>query len=76
MIWVIFGQQGSIIRNAIASVAVSNGSQIDTFIALSYYALIANPITPKNPKIFVPHQLFVKFWTKKADKMKNIFVGH
>ena len=64
-----------IIRNAMASVAVSNGSQILLVITLSHYALIANPIISKNPKIFVLHQFSVKFMSKKADKMKNIFVG-
>ena len=55
---------------------LATGRKFDTFIALSYYALIANPVTPKNPKIFVPHQFFVKSWSKKADKMRNIFVDH
>ena len=55
---------------------LATGCKVETFIALSYYALIANPITPKNPKLFVPHQFFVTFWSKKADKMRNIFVGH
>ena len=55
---------------------LATGRKFDTFIALSYYTLIANPITPKNPKIFMPHQFFVKFCSKKADKMRNIFVGH
>ena len=55
---------------------LATGGKFDTFIAFSNYALIANPIIPNNPKIFVPYQFFVKFWSKKADKMGNIFVGH
>ena len=47
-----------------------------TLIALSHYALIANPIIPKNPKIFVPHQFSVKFMPKKADKLQKILVLH
>ena len=72
VIWVVFGKQRLIIRKAIASVAVSNGSQFDTFITLR----IANPIIPKNPKIFVAHQFSVKFMSKKADKLKKILDLH
>ena len=45
--------------------------KFDTFIALSHYALIANPIIPKNLKIFVPHQFSVEFMSKKADKLQK-----
>ena len=58
------GKQRLIVHDAIASVA------------LSQYALIANPIIPKNPKIFVPHQFSVKFMSKKADKLQKILVLH
>ena len=54
----------------------ATGRKFDTFIALSHYALIANPIIPKNPKIFVPHQFSVEFWSKKADQVRNIVGGH
>ena len=53
---------------------LATGHKFDTFIVLSHYALIANPIIPKNPKIFMPHQFSVEFWSKKADKIRNIFV--
>ena len=39
---------------------LATGRKFDTFIALSHYALIANPIIPKNLKIFVPHQFSVE----------------
>ena len=52
------------------------GRKFDTFIALSHYALIANPIIPKNVKIFVPHQFSVEFMSKKADKLQKILVLH
>ena len=55
---------------------LATGRKFDSVITLSHYVLIANPIISKNPKIFVPHQFSVKFMAKKADKMKNIFVGH
>ena len=50
--------------------------KFDTFIALSHYALIANPIIPKNLKIFAPHQFSVEFMSTKADKLQNILVLH
>ena len=58
------------------SFPLATGRKFDTFIALSYYALIARPITPKNPKIFVPHHFSVKFMSKKADELKKILVLH
>ena len=54
----------------------ATGRKFDTFIALSHYALIANPIIPKNLKIFVPHQFSVEFMSKKADKLQKILVLH
>ena len=48
---------------------LATGRKFDTFIALSHYALIANPIIPKNLKIFVPPQFSVEFMSKKADKL-------
>ena len=54
----------------------ATGHKFDTFIALSHYALIANPIIPKNLKIFVPHQFSVEFMSKKADKLQKILVFH
>ena len=55
---------------------LATGRRFDTFIALSHYALIANPIIPKNLKIFVPHQFSVEFMSKKADKLQKILVLH
>ena len=55
---------------------LATGRKFDTFIALSHYALVANPIIPKNLKIFVPYQFSVKFMSKKADKLKKILVLH
>ena len=55
---------------------LATGRKFDTFIALSYYALIANPIIPKNPKIFVPDQFLVKFMSQKADKLRKNLVLH
>ena len=52
------------------------GRKFDTFIALSHYALTANPIILKNLKIFMPHQFSVKFMSKKADKLQKILVLH
>ena len=52
------------------------GHKFDTFITLSHYALIANPIIPKNLKIFVPHQFSVELMSKKADKLQKILVLH
>ena len=72
-----FWQQRLIIRNAIASVAVSNGSQI-----LHFYRIITLriestlSIIPKNLKILVPHQFSVEFMSKKADKLQKILVLH
>ena len=54
----------------------ATGRTFVTFIALSHYALIADPLIPKNPKIFVLHQFSVKFMSKKADKLKKILVLH
>ena len=54
----------------------ATGRKFDTFIALSHDALIANPIIPKNLKIFVPHQGLVEFLSKKADKLQKILVLH
>ena len=51
---------------------LATGRKFDTVITLSHYALIANPIISKNPKIFVPHQFSVKFMSKKIDKLKKI----
>ena len=76
VIWVVFGKQRLIIVMRSLPLQLAMGRKLDMFIALSHYTLIANPIIPKNPKIFVPHQFFVKFWSKKADKMRNICVGH
>ena len=50
------------------------GRKFDTFTALSYYALIANPITTKILKIFVPAYFSVKFMSKKAHKLWKILV--
>ena len=50
----------------------ATGRKFDTFIALSHYALIANPIIPKNLKIFVPHQFSVEFMSK----LQKILVLH
>ena len=52
----------------------ATGRKFDTFIALPHYALIANPIIPKNLKIFVPHQFSVEFMSKKADKLQKSLV--
>ena len=54
----------------------ATGCKFDSFIALSHYALIANPITPKNLKIFVPHQFSVEFMFKKADKLQKVLALH
>ena len=55
---------------------LATGRKFDTFIALSHYALISNPIISKNLKIFVPHQFSVKFMSKKAVKLQKILVLH
>ena len=55
---------------------LATGRKFHTFIALSHYALIANPIIPKNLKIFVPHQFSLEFVSKKADKFQKILVLH
>ena len=55
---------------------LATGRKSDTFIALSHYALIANPIIPKSLKIFVPHQFSVELISKKADKLQKILVLH
>ena len=52
---------------------LARGRKFDTFIALSHYALIVNPIIPKNLKIFV---FSVEFMSKKADKLQKILVLH
>ena len=54
----------------------ATGRKFDTFIALSHYALISNPIIPKHLKIFVPRQFSVEFMSKKADKLEKILVLH
>ena len=53
------------------SLPFATGRKFDSFIALSHYALIANPIILKNLKIFVPHQFSVE-----ADKLQKILVLH
>ena len=45
-------------------------------VRFGHYALIANPIIPKNLKIFVPYQFSVEFMSKKADKLQKILVLH
>ena len=55
---------------------LATGRKFDTSIALSHYALIANPIITKNLKIFVPHQFSVEFMSKNADKLQKILVLH
>ena len=55
---------------------LATGRKFDTFITLSHYALIANPIIPKNIKIFVPYQFSVEFMSKKADKLQKNLVLH
>ena len=54
--------------------SLTTGCKFDTFIALSHYALITNPIIPKNLKKFVPHQFSLELKSKKADKLQKILV--
>ena len=76
VIWVVFGKQRSVIVMRLLPLPLAMGRKFDTFITLSHYALIANPIIPKNPKLFAPHQFSVKFMSKKVDKLKKILVLH
>ena len=66
VIWVVFGKQMFIIRNAIASVAVSNGSQICLVITLSHYALIANPIISKKSKNIRASSVFGQIYGQES----------
>ena len=50
-----FPNRGQLFLMRSLPLPLATGRKFDTFTALSYYALILNPITPKNPKIFVPH---------------------
>ena len=66
-----FGQQRFIIRNVIGLVAEIR--HLYRIIILH----IANRITEKkNPKLLVPDEFSVKFMSKKAGKMRKIFVLH
>ena len=71
VIWVVFGKQMLIIRNALP-LPLATGRKFDICHHLITLLIIANSISSKNPKIFVPHQFSVKFMSKEVDKLKKI----
>ena len=52
---------------------LATGRKFDICHHLITLLIIANSISSKNPKIFVPHQFSVKFMSKTVDKLKKIF---